>query len=76
MAGAVADRHVYAGIEMLYQRMRELRTGPVAVPNLKDDKDLSGGDWKVDSVWAPGNFSNYDSMSPKTGTSTPTPTAF
>jgi outer membrane autotransporter protein len=57
MAGAVADRHVYAGIETLYQRMGELRTGPVATPNLKDS---DGGDWKVDSVWARGNFSNYD----------------
>jgi outer membrane autotransporter protein len=37
--------------------MGELRTGPVAAPNLKDGGEA---DWKVDSVWARGNFSNYD----------------
>ena len=62
MAGSVALRHTYAGIETLYQRMGELRTGshPAAEADDNDDKSLAPKEWKSDVVWARGNFSNYD----------------
>ena len=62
MAGSVALRHTYAGIETLYQRMGELRTGshPAAEAADNDDKSLAPKEWKSDVVWARGNFSNYD----------------
>lgn len=58
-APSVATMHVYAGLETLYQRMGELRTGAAAAARNYDDKSFAQPK-AADQFWIRGNFSNYD----------------